>query len=72
MSDKVSLQLEFLTSQNKKVRFNLPNPKQPVDNAAIEQAMDLIVEKGIFELPQGDIVKKSTANLVVSQSTTVG
>jgi hypothetical protein len=69
---KITLVMQFLTDSNKKVRIAIPNPKQPVDNAAVEHAMDLIVQKGIFAFPQGKIVKKIGATLTESSSTDVG
>ncbi|MCY0895308.1 MAG: DUF2922 domain-containing protein, partial [Alicyclobacillaceae bacterium] len=41
MATKVVLQLQFLTDGNKKVRISVPNPAQPVDNTAVDKAMDL-------------------------------
>jgi len=71
MATKTSLQLDFMTDQNKRVRFTVANPKQPVDNTAVSNAMDLIVSKGVFAFPQGKIVSKSAATLVETDSTKV-
>jgi hypothetical protein len=71
VAGKVTLQLQFLTDQNKKVRINIPNPRQPVDPNAVQQAMDTIVAKNIFALPQGVIVKKVGATLVQTDSSSV-
>ncbi|MCL6487757.1 MULTISPECIES: DUF2922 domain-containing protein [Alicyclobacillus] len=57
MAAKVSLHLMFMTDRNKKVRIAIPNPKQPVDPTAVQNAAQLIVEKGVFDLPQGKIVQ---------------
>lgn len=72
MAGKVTLQLQFLTDQNKKVRVNIPNPKQPLDSTAVQQAMDTIVAKNIFAFPQGQVVKRIGATLVQTDSNTVG
>lgn len=72
MATKSALQLQFLTDQNKKVRITVPNPKQPVDQAAVSQAMDLIVAKNVFAYPQGVIVKKIGATQVDTDTTDVG
>ena len=71
MATKMSLQMDFLTDQNKKVRITVQNPKQPVDSAAVNSAMDLIVSKGIFAFPQGVIVKKVGATEVQTDSNAV-
>lgn len=72
MANKLTLQLEFLTDQNKKVHINVPNPVQPADNTAIDSAMDLIVSKNIFQFPQGNIAKRVGANIVQTGTTAVG
>lgn len=71
MAAKTTLQLTFMTDQDKKVRISIPNPKQPLDANAVSQAMDLIVSKGIFAFPQGAIVKKVDAVQVSTDSTTI-
>ncbi|MCL6548796.1 MAG: DUF2922 domain-containing protein [Alicyclobacillus sp.] len=72
MATKSALQLQFLTDQNKKVRITVPNPKQPVDQAAVDQAMDVIVAKNVFAYPQGVLVKKISATLVDTNTTDIG
>ncbi|MDQ0190066.1 DUF2922 domain-containing protein [Alicyclobacillus cycloheptanicus] len=72
MASKATLQMEFLTDQNKKVHVNVPNPVQPIDNTAVENAMDLIVSKNIFTFSQGTIVKKVGASVIQSDTTSVG
>lgn len=72
MATKISLQLQFLTDSNKKVRITIPNPKQPLDNTAVEAAMDLIVAKRVFEFAQGMIVKKVGAEQVETSASSVG
>ncbi|MCL6444334.1 MAG: DUF2922 domain-containing protein [Alicyclobacillus sp.] len=71
MTTKVSLQMQFMTDQNKKVRITVPNPKQPVDSAAVNTAMDTIVAKNIFAFPQGSIVKKIGASVVQTDTNAV-
>ncbi len=72
MATKTVLQLTFLTDQNKKVRISIPNPKQPIDANAVNNAMDLIVSKGIFAFPQGAIVSKVGAVEVQTDTNSVG
>lgn len=50
-----------MTDQNKKVRLNIPNPKQPVDSSAVDTAMQTIVNKNIFVMPQGKITSSLPA-----------
>ncbi len=71
MATKISLQLSFMTDQNKKVKVTIPNPKQPVDSAAVNSAMDLIVSKQAFMFTQGKIVSKVGAEQVQTDTTTV-
>lgn len=72
MATKISLKLTFLTDQNKKVGLTIPNPKQPVDNTAVDNAMSLIVEKQAFSMAQGMIVKKVGAEQVQTDTNLVG
>ncbi|MCF8566362.1 DUF2922 domain-containing protein [Alicyclobacillus tolerans] len=71
MASKVSLQMQFLTSQNKKIHITVQNPKQPIDSAAVNSAMDAIVAKNIFSYPQGSIVSKIGAVEVQTDSSTI-
>jgi hypothetical protein len=72
MANKSQLQMVFLTNQNKQVRVSIANPKQPIDNTAVDNAMDLIVAKNIFAFPQGLIVNKVSASLVETDTSAVG
>jgi hypothetical protein len=71
VATKSALQLTFLTDQNRKVRISIPNPKQPIDANAVNQAMDLIVSKGIFAFPQGKIVGKVDAVTIQTDTNSV-
>jgi hypothetical protein len=64
VASKSSLQMVFLTDQNKKVHVTIPTPKLPIDNTAVDTAMDLIVAKNIFAFPQGKIVSRVSAQEV--------
>lgn len=72
MATKTTLQFVFLTDSNKKVRISIPNPKQPIDNTAVDAAMSAIVAKNVFTLPQGKIVSSVGASEVQTDSSTVG
>lgn len=64
--------MSFLTDQNKKVRISIPGPAQPVNNANVDSAMALIVQKQVFVYPQGTPVKQISADLVATSSSSVG
>ena len=68
---KESITLTFLTSLNKTVRLQIPNPKTPVDPHAVNQAMDAIVAADVFALTNGRIVKKVSATLDTSDSSAI-
>ncbi len=68
---KEVLQLSFLTSLNKTVHLQIPNPKQPIDSIAVGAAMDAIVAADIFSFPTGRIVKKVQAKLNTSDASVV-
>lgn len=72
MTTKSTLQLDFMTDQNKAVRISIANPKQPVDATAVDSALDLIVAKGIFNFTQGAITEKVGAQLVQTDTTPIG
>ena len=72
MATKISLQMSFLTDQNKKVKVTIPNPKQPVDNKQVDVVMDLIVSKQVFLFSQGKIVKKIGAEHVQTDAASIG
>lgn len=72
MATKSTLQLQFMTDSNKQVRISIPNPKQPVDATAVDNALDLIVQKGIFAYAQGAITEKVGAQLVTTDTSSVG
>jgi hypothetical protein len=60
---KSTLELLFQTETGQKVRIQIPNPKEPVDAAAVNALMDQIVQKNIFFFKSGDIVRKVGAQV---------
>jgi hypothetical protein len=66
-----NLELLFLTAGNKTMRLTLADPVDPMDPAAVQAAMDLIVQKNIFATPTGDLVKRVEARVVETSRTTV-
>ncbi|OFW81196.1 MAG: hypothetical protein A2201_14000 [Alicyclobacillus sp. RIFOXYA1_FULL_53_8] len=71
MTTKANLEMQFLTDQNKKVRVTVQNPKLPIDNAAVDSAMDLIVSKNVFAFAQGHIVSKVGAVEIQTDTTDI-
>jgi|GEM_PF-2170479 len=72
MATTTVLRLQFMTDADKKVNISIANPKQPVDNAAVDNALDLIVQKNVFTFTQGNIASKIGAELISTDTTTVG
>lgn len=72
MATTTVLRLQFMTDEDKKVNISIANPKQPVDNAAVDNALDVIVQKNIFLLSQGHIASKIGAELIQTDTTAVG
>lgn len=71
MATKVSLELQFLTDQNSKVRVTIPNPKLPIDSTAVNNAMDLMIGRNVFAFTQGKLVGKVGAVEIQTDSTTI-
>lgn len=71
MATKFALHLLFNTDQDKKVRISIPNPKQPVDASAVDNAVQTILNKNIFVFPQGRIAKALPAEETQTDTTTI-
>ncbi|WP_339061610.1 DUF2922 domain-containing protein [Tepidibacillus marianensis] len=59
-----TLELVFQTTEGKTARIVLADPVEPVDSAKVQQVMDLIVSKNIFQFSSGDLVAAVDARLV--------
>jgi len=66
-----TLELVFQTTEGKTARIVLSDPLEPVDPAKVQQVMDLIVAKNIFQFSSGDLVKAVDARLVEKSITDV-
>lgn len=64
MEEEKYLELIFKNEQGKTIRFSLPDPVEPVDNTAVEAAMDLIIAENVFTSTGGDWVEKAGARVV--------
>ncbi|MGZ8888884.1 MAG: DUF2922 domain-containing protein [Halobacteriota archaeon] len=61
---KRELEMIFLTTNNKKVKVVVPEPKQDITQEEINTVMDLVISKSIFGFPQGLAVSKVEARIV--------
>ncbi|MBR3121092.1 DUF2922 domain-containing protein [Oceanobacillus profundus] len=61
------LELKFTNQDGKIVTYTLDKPVEPVDPAAINAAMDTIIEQNAFTSSGGDLVAKHSAR--ISEST---
>ena len=59
-----TLELYFQTTEGKSAKISIPDPKEPVDSLAVQQAMDLILAKNIFLFKTGEIVSLGSARVV--------
>lgn len=58
------LELFFENEKGRTVKHTLDDPVEPVDEAAVNAAMDEIIEQNVFTSPGGDLVKKKSARIV--------
>lgn len=59
-----TLELIFLTDQNKTVKITVDEPKEPVDIDAAKTVMDTIITEGAMEYPTGKPAVKKEVRLV--------
>ena len=64
MMDKVKLEMNFLNVANKIVKISIDDPKEDLNNAEVEDAMDNIVALNIFDSKEGDLVGISGARVI--------
>ncbi|MBC8587516.1 DUF2922 domain-containing protein [Paratissierella segnis] len=62
--DKVKLEMNFLNVANKIVKISIDDPKEDLNNAEVEDAMDNIVALNIFDSKEGDLVGVSGARVI--------
>ncbi|WP_353893722.1 DUF2922 domain-containing protein [Proteinivorax hydrogeniformans] len=60
----VTLQLVFRNQDGNQTTLTVRDPIQPVDSEQVEEVMDDIIEKNVFDSTGGDFVEKITARLV--------
>jgi hypothetical protein len=59
-----TLQLQFLNQENKTVTIAIDNPIEPVDQLALNAAMDSILMANVFVTAGGDLISKKGARIV--------
>ncbi|MED4206821.1 DUF2922 domain-containing protein [Neobacillus mesonae] len=50
-----TLELQFGTEFGKTARITVDNPKEPIDEAAVKQAMEQIIAADVFFTPSGNL-----------------
>ena len=63
------LELYFLKEEGKTAKLAIDNPKMPVDQEAVRQAMDSIIESKVFLTKTGLYASKKEAQLVETEKT---
>ncbi|WP_026570722.1 MULTISPECIES: DUF2922 domain-containing protein [Sediminibacillus] len=58
------LELKFLNEEDKTVTISLDQPVEPADPAAVNAAMDEIINQNTFFSSGGDLVSKKSARIV--------
>ncbi|TCS81250.1 DUF2922 domain-containing protein [Tepidibacillus fermentans] len=59
-----TLELLFQTTEGKSARIVLADPVDPIDTTKVQQVMDLIVSKNIFQFSSGELVAAIDARVV--------
>ncbi|WP_188454879.1 DUF2922 domain-containing protein [Virgibacillus oceani] len=65
------LELKFVNQDGKTVTYSLDNPVEPVDSAAVKNAMDEIMAQNAFTSSGGDLVSIKSARIVERNVTDV-
>lgn len=66
-----SLVMSFKNELERKVNITVKDVKEDLDNTAVNNLMDLIVSKGIFETSGGALVEKVEAEVVTKEVTDI-
>ena len=64
MATTKTMELVFVTDQNKSTVISLDNPKEPVDMEAAKAAMDTIIAQGAFSALSGKPAAKKEVRIV--------
>lgn len=58
------IELRFVNQLGKTVTYSIEEPIDPVNPAAVRQAMDTILANNVFSTTGGDLVAKHSARIV--------
>ena len=61
---KKTLEMGFLDGTNKKFKVSIGDPKEDLSRLNIEDAMDTIIEKNIFQSNDTDLLAKNEARII--------
>lgn len=59
-----TLELQFGTEFGKTARISVDNPKEPIDEAAVKQAMEQIISADVFTTSSGKLAAVKGARVV--------
>ncbi|WP_042354116.1 DUF2922 domain-containing protein [Bacillus rubiinfantis] len=59
-----TLELQFGTEFGKTARISVDNPKEPIDEAAVKEAMEKIIEADIFFTSSGNFAVAQGARVI--------
>ena len=59
-----TLELEFVTEFGKSARLSVENPKEPIEKAAVKQAMEEMIASGVFTSTNGNFAAVKGARVI--------
>jgi hypothetical protein len=59
-----TLELEFVTELGKSVRLSVENPKEPVEEAVVKNAMEEMIASGVFTSANGNFTSVKGARVI--------
>ncbi|MGD6854324.1 DUF2922 domain-containing protein [Bacillus infantis] len=59
-----TLEIQFLTENGKTASLTVDSPKEPIDTAAVKQAMEELIAADIFAGPSGKLVSAKGARVI--------
>lgn len=66
-----SLVMSFKNELEKKVNITVKDAKEELDNTAVNDLMDLIISKSVFETSGGALVEKLGAEVITKETTDI-
>lgn len=61
------LEMRFKNEDGKTVTYTLDDPVEPIDETAVNAAMDVVIAQNAFGSSGGDLVEKLSARIVAQQ-----